>query len=122
MISGMYMGEIVRLTLVRFIKEGLLFDGKSSVLLETKDKFFTKYVSEIESDLPGDYTNIREIFQELGLDHATDEDCESVRFICECVSSRAAYIVSAALASLIIRMDDPNITVKLLFSLRKRRV
>lgn len=111
MISGMYMGEIVRLVLVKFTKAGLLFQGKSSNLLETKDKFFTKYVSEIESDSPGDFTNMREVLQEMDLEHATDEDCVNVRYICECVSSRAAYIVSAALSSLIIRMDDPDITV-----------
>lgn len=107
----MYMGELVRLVMVRFTRMGLLFQGKSSNLLETKDKFFTKYVSEIESDYDDDFVNTREIFQELGLDHATEDDCINVRYICECVSSRAAYIVSAALASLIIRMDDPDITV-----------
>lgn len=111
MISGMYMGEIVRLALVKYTRAGLLFQGKSSDLLETKDKFFTKYVSEIESEKPGDYTNAYEILHELGLYHATDDDCINVRYICECVSSRAAHIVSAALATLIIRMDDPDITV-----------
>lgn len=48
MISGMYMGEIVRLVLVNLTKQGLLFNGTGSEDLFTRWKFLTKYVSEIE--------------------------------------------------------------------------
>lgn len=48
MISGMYMGELVRLALVRFTNDNLLFGGKGSDLLYKRGNFFTKYVSEIE--------------------------------------------------------------------------
>lgn len=48
MISGMYMGEIARQVIVRLVAEGLLFDGKSSDILQEKGSFFTKYISEIE--------------------------------------------------------------------------
>lgn len=48
MISGMYMGELVRLVLVRFTKDNLLFGGKGSDHLYKRGNFFTKYVSEIE--------------------------------------------------------------------------
>lgn len=66
MISGMYMGELVRLALERFTKEGLLFGGKGSDLLFERSRFYTKYVSEIESDEPGMFTNQKEILEELG--------------------------------------------------------
>lgn len=66
MISGMYMGELARLALERFTKEGLLFGGKGSDSLFTRDRFYTKYISEIESDLPGAFTNCREILEEIG--------------------------------------------------------
>lgn len=111
MISGMYMGELVRLALVRFTKEGLLFGGESTDMLNTRGRFFTKFVSEIESDKPGSYMYCRQVLEELGLDHATDEDCANVRFICECVSTRAAHLVSAGIASLINRMDEKSLTV-----------
>lgn len=65
MISGMYMGELVRLALERFTKEGLMFGGKGSELLFTRGRFYTKYVSEIESDPPGQYANCKEILEEL---------------------------------------------------------
>lgn len=49
MISGMYMGEIVRLVLERLANEGLLFRSvdHDSALFE-RGRFYTKYVSEIE--------------------------------------------------------------------------
>lgn len=115
MISGMYLGELARLAMVKFTKAGLLFNGQGSDTLSKTGQFFTKYVSEIESDKPGSYTYCRDVLEELGLGHATDEDCANVRFICECVSSRAAHLVSAAVAALINKMDDPSVTVSFCF-------
>lgn len=111
MISGMYMGELVRLALVRFTNAGLLFNGQGSELLFKRGQFFTKFVSEIETDKPGNYTYCREVLEELGLGHATEQDCANVRYICECVSSRAAHLVSCGIAALINKMDEPTVTV-----------
>lgn len=49
MISGMYMGEIVRLVLERLVHEGLLFRSvdRDCALFE-RGRFYTKYISEIE--------------------------------------------------------------------------
>ncbi len=48
---------------------------------------------------------------ELGLAHATEQDCANVRYICECVSRRAAHLVSAGIAVLINKMKEPSLTV-----------
>lgn len=48
MVSGMYMGELVRLILVKMAREGLLFEGRITPELLTKGKFETKYISAIE--------------------------------------------------------------------------
>lgn len=48
MISGMYMGELVRLILVKMAKERLLFGGKLTSDLLTTGHFETRYVSAIE--------------------------------------------------------------------------
>lgn len=111
MISGMYMGELARLILVKFTKQGLLFGGRGSDLLYKRGNFFTKYVSEIESDKRGSYINCRQVLEELGLNHATDQDCSNVRYICECVSKRAAHLVSAGVATLINKMGKDSVTV-----------
>ncbi|KAF7268238.1 hypothetical protein GWI33_018603 [Rhynchophorus ferrugineus] len=111
MISGMYMGELVRLVLEKFTKEGLLFGGKGSDLLFERGRFYTKYVSEIESDEPGIFTNQREILEELGLKHATEQDYVNVRFICECVSRRAAHLASTTIVTLLHKMDEKKVTI-----------
>ncbi|KAH8276612.1 hypothetical protein KR044_012097 [Drosophila immigrans] len=111
MISGMYMGELVRLVLAKMTQAGILFNGQGSEVLFTRGLFFTKYVSEIEADEPGNFTNCRLVLEELGLSNATDGDCANVRYICECVSKRAAHLVSAGIATLINKMDEPHVTV-----------
>ncbi|XP_028895053.1 hexokinase type 2 [Zeugodacus cucurbitae] len=111
MISGMYMGELVRLVIVKLVKAGILFKGQDSDVLMTRGQFFTKYVSEIEADEPNNFTNCRMVLDELGLNDATDEDCANVRYVCECVSKRAAHLVSCGIATLINKMDEKQVTV-----------
>uniref|UniRef100_A0A8C6TI74 Hexokinase-2 n=1 Tax=Neogobius melanostomus TaxID=47308 RepID=A0A8C6TI74_9GOBI len=50
MISGMYMGELVRLILVKMTKQGLLFQGRATPELLTTGHFKTSYIYTIESD------------------------------------------------------------------------
>lgn len=44
----MYMGELARLVMVKFTKQGLMFGGKGSDPFFKRGNFFTKYISEIE--------------------------------------------------------------------------
>ncbi|KAK9509081.1 hypothetical protein O3M35_006479 [Rhynocoris fuscipes] len=111
MISGMYLGEIVRLIIVKFVNEKILFDGKCSETLRTKDKFLTEYVSDIESDQRGSFKNCKNILGKLGITNATDQDCANVRYICECASRRAANLASAGLAALLNKMQLSSVTV-----------
>lgn len=46
-----------------------------------------------------------------GLKHATEQDYINIRYICECVSRRAAHLVSSAIATLINKMDERVVTV-----------
>lgn len=48
MISGMYLGEIVRLICVKMVSEGLLFGGIATDKLKEKEAFLTKHVSDVE--------------------------------------------------------------------------
>ncbi|XP_045134088.1 hexokinase type 2-like isoform X2 [Portunus trituberculatus] len=111
MISGMYMGEIARQVLVRLVSDGLLFGGYASDILLEKGSFFTKYISEIESDKPDDFNNCRAILEELGFNDATDADCANVRYACECVSRRAANLAAAGVAVLLNRINEESVTV-----------
>lgn len=48
MISGMYLGEIVRLVLVKLTEAKLLFNGQTSKALLTPGQFETRFISDIE--------------------------------------------------------------------------
>jgi len=48
MVSGMYMGELVRLVLIKLTNDGQLFIGQDTDNLFKQGNFFTKYISEIE--------------------------------------------------------------------------
>jgi len=111
MISGMYMGEIVRLILAKFAVEGLLFGGKSTEKLLTRNSIDTSFVSKVESDAKGVYNKTREALKMMDIENASDEDCENVRLICSRVSTRAAYLVSAAVATILNKMRRPHTTV-----------
>lgn len=48
MVSGMYLGELVRLVLLKMAKLGLLFDGHVSDALRTKGTITTAHVAAME--------------------------------------------------------------------------
>ncbi|KAM8742120.1 hexokinase-2-like isoform 1-T2 [Acanthopagrus schlegelii] len=98
MISGMYLGEIVRLVLVRLAKEKLLFKGQTSEELLTPNTFQTKFISEIEEEDSG-LENTQNILTKLGLKW-DDIDSRVVRLVCDTISSRSARLCAAALATL----------------------
>lgn len=48
LISGKYMGELVRLVLLKLVNENLLFNGEASEILKTRGSFDTRFVSQVE--------------------------------------------------------------------------
>ncbi|XP_039632726.1 hexokinase-2-like [Perca fluviatilis] len=98
MISGMYLGEIVRLLLVRLAEDKLLFKGRTSEALRTPFTFETKFISEIEEQDSGLVNTLR-ILTDLGLEWES-VDCAIVRLVCETISSRSANLCAAALATI----------------------
>ncbi|XP_010777109.1 hexokinase-2-like, partial [Notothenia coriiceps] len=98
MISGMYLGEIVRLLLVRLMEEKLLFNGQTSEVLLTPETFETKFISEIEEKEHG-LENTQKILTKLGLKWDL-VDSRVVCLVCNAISSRSARLCAAALATL----------------------
>lgn len=111
MISGMYMGELVRCVLSNLTKRGLLFDGIGTEKLFKRHVIDTSFVSFVEADSKNEYTKTREALLKMDLDNVSDEDCENVKLICSRVSTRAAYLVSAAVATILNKMKRPQTTV-----------
>ncbi|XP_060106979.1 hexokinase-2 isoform X1 [Heteronotia binoei] len=104
MISGMYMGELVRLILVKMTKEHLLFGGQLTSDLLTTGHFETRYVSAIEKEKEG-LLKAHEVLTKLGL-NPSHEDCVATQRICEIVSTRSANLCGAALAAVLRRIKE----------------
>ena len=49
MISGMYMGEIARKIVVECAQKGLIFNGQITPELAERERFYTKFISEVEA-------------------------------------------------------------------------
>uniref|UniRef100_UPI00398F3A3D hexokinase-2-like isoform X3 n=1 Tax=Pristiophorus japonicus TaxID=55135 RepID=UPI00398F3A3D len=104
MISGMYLGEIVRNILINFTKQGLLFRGKISERLKTRGIFETKFLSQIESDRLA-LLQVRAILQQLGL-QSTCDDSIIVKEVCGVVSRRAAQLCGAGMAAVVDKIRE----------------
>uniref|UniRef100_A0A8D3CMA4 Hexokinase-2 n=1 Tax=Scophthalmus maximus TaxID=52904 RepID=A0A8D3CMA4_SCOMX len=100
MISGMYLGEIVRNVLIDFTAKGLLFRGKLSEQLKTRGIFETKFLSQIERDRLA-MRQVRSILQHLGLTSSTCDDSVVVKEVCLVVARRAAQLCGAGLAAVV---------------------
>ncbi|VDK19036.1 unnamed protein product [Anisakis simplex] len=90
MISGMYMGELVRLVLEHLAKQRLVFDGDTTAISQA-NVFPTKYVSEIEGeqdDPTNPYQKTMQILQEIGIEKPSVADCTAVAYVCSLISTR----------------------------------
>lgn len=134
MISGLYIGEICRLIMVDMtLEEKVLFKSledqdnacladqvkfqqREKILTEgkltKKFAFETRFVSQVESDPIDMFANTRKaLIEAFGIDWASDQDCAIVKLICSRVSTRAAHLVSAAVACLLNKMGRPYTVV-----------
>ncbi|KAF0033609.1 hypothetical protein F2P81_013675 [Scophthalmus maximus] len=113
MISGMYMGEMVRLILVRMTKEQLLFQGKTTAELLTTGSFNSKYIYAIDSDKDDEgLTSAEKVLRGLSLDPSV-EDCIATQRVCQIVSTRAAHLCAATLVAVLRQIRDNKAAEKL---------
>jgi len=113
MISGMYMGELIRQVLIDLMKDDLIFLGLNRERLMARGSFLTKYASEIESDPVGDYPRAKACLRDMGFDpdDIPDEDYSSLRYVCEVVSRRASFMASAGITALLKKMDYKDVVI-----------
>jgi hexokinase len=107
MISGMYLGELVRLILRDAVKEGILFAGrKVPGAMDQKDVINAAFLSKCEEDEPNGPMEMtrQELEQSFHLKDVSLDECRAVRKLCERVSVRAANLTAAALTVLMERV------------------
>ncbi|XP_006817764.2 hexokinase type 2-like, partial [Saccoglossus kowalevskii] len=111
MISGLYLGEVVRLILKQLAEHKLIFDGVLSKELQTRSRFETRFISQIEEEAEEKYEICKQVLQELGIIEPTIEDCRIIKMVCQVVSTRAAWMAAAGLGAVVDKLGMKNTTV-----------
>ena len=91
--------------------EDLIFTDQNTDALFEWGAFKSKYVSKIEADPVGDYQRCRAVLFSLGVAGASEDDLAALRFICESVSRRAAFMCAAGIAALLKKMKVKDVTI-----------
>ena len=114
----MYLGQLVRLILIDAIKGNLIFilqQNKQEFLkklINESECFETSMISDIEFDTFPECRRTRKIIKELfGIEKPSVEDCQKLRYICECVSQRAANLVAVGISGLINKINERKVVV-----------
>lgn len=117
MVSGKYLGEVVRLILCDLVEKFNLFGGVGSKKLLQKYSFLTAFVSEIVGSkiTSNSFNTVRNILNSFVL-QPSEQDCDVVIRVCQLVSTRAAYLTAAAVAAVALKIknnhpDNSNVTV-----------
>nr|XP_034960859.1 hexokinase-3 [Zootoca vivipara] len=110
LISGMYLGEIVRYILLELTSRKVIFRGRQSDVLKTKNFFPTKFLTNVE-DTPGHHY-VCNILEEYGLSVST-EDALVVRDVCRAVSSRAAKMCAVGISAVVEKIRENRHASKL---------
>lgn len=106
MISGLYLGEIVRITCLSLIKRNLLFDGQTSTTFLRPNSFEIQYLSRIERDYSVDLSDTKMILQDLlKIPCTTARDRRIVRRIVELVGIRSARLSACGISALLTQME-----------------
>lgn len=110
MVSGHYIGELVRIIACSLFDEGLLAANSSREVLTAPHILNGAHISLLLEDETPEYSNIKSFLEEsLKIIGSTKEDRESLKKIASFVSTRSARLVAATFLGIIQHMD-PNLT------------
>jgi len=96
--SGMYLGEITRLILRKYMKAGLLFKAQDDKLTAAY-KFTTEEMSRIEADDTNEFINVTSVLVGHGI-RATFDEKKFVKEIVHLVARRSAQLAAVQIAAI----------------------
>lgn len=102
LISGMYLGEIVRRVMVDLAARKLFANGRLSPGLQKMGGFDSKWMASIEKDTSAELTATKKIFDEEFHTETNLTDRQVVHRLCQLISTRSARISGAAVAAVLI--------------------
>ncbi|OGM40195.1 hexokinase-1 [Aspergillus bombycis] len=102
MITGRYLGEIIRLIIVEAVETAHLFGGELPRSMRDAYSFDTSIVAAIEADTSASFSSSAALLQKEHTFHRAPcvEDLKFLRRICEIVSNRSAGYLATAIHSM----------------------
>ncbi|KAG0032958.1 glucokinase [Podila clonocystis] len=115
MVSGLYMGELVRLALVDMIEQKAIFEfleGNVPESLQTRLAFKTLFMSTIESDNSAEHSAVDRVFKtSFGIEGLTAEDRIRVNDLIHAIGLRSAAMVAAACSALLYKANGRSVNL-----------
>ncbi|KAN0139323.1 hexokinase [Lactarius tabidus] len=105
LISGRYLGEILRLVICELIDEGVLFLGQNTYKIESPYVFDTAFLSLMESDPTEELLMIIGIFTHFFALETTLAERQFFRALAKLVGRRAARLSACGIASIVSKMN-----------------
>ena len=107
MVSGMYLGEIVRLVLMDLIRRDLIFvnETPAAEYFQKRGSLKTEDMSRMEGDKTDRLDGVALFFERNGFSNITLHDKILLQRLCRIVSARAARLAAAAISAVLIWID-----------------
>ena len=117
-VSGMFLGELLRLAIVALHKEGLIFTHvaaiESTSPLQTHGEVDSSILSVAAADESADLATLRaEIDTALAVKGPSVEDARAIKTIAYAIGRRAARLAAVAVGAIVVqsgRLDSPSST------------
>lgn len=101
LISGRYLGEILRLVICDLIDEGVLFLGQNTYKIETAYSFDTAFLSLMESDPTDELLMIIGIFTHFFALETTLAERQFFRALAKLIGKRSARLSACGIAAIV---------------------
>jgi len=112
MVSGLYLGELIRLVIVDLVKKGLLFERglnkQERAILRRQGSFQTSFMSKILKDDSAALGGVEVQLRQWGLikKHISRQDKKTVKELCRIVTRRAGRITAATIFAIVTHIDE----------------
>jgi hexokinase len=99
-VSGMFLGEILRYTLVSLTEQAQLFNGSSSPILCKQYGIDTASMSTIAADISPHLDNVKTvIIEDFGIPSPSADDCRAVKLVSDAIARRSARLAACAVSA-----------------------
>ncbi|KAG0331836.1 glucokinase [Podila humilis] len=115
MVSGLYMGELVRLALVDLIEQKAIIPSLSGVVpeaLRIRLSFKTLFMSTIESDGSADHSAVDRVFKtSFGTENLSGQDRKDIYELIHTIGKRSAKMTAAACTALLQKANGGSVNL-----------